>query len=225
MRVLVVIPSRDVAATIAGVVAGIREAEPGADILVVNDGSTDATTEVARDAGAVVIEHDRNRGKGAALRTGFRYAVENRFDAVVTMDGDGQHDPNDIPRFVEALGREGVDIVVGSRMHAVGDMPGIRIWTNRTTSNVVSSLAGQDIPDSQSGYRILSAAVLRDIVDSLVTTRYDTESEILIRAGRRGYGIDSIEIEAIYNDGVSYINPFVDTLRFLRLVAMSLFWR
>lgn len=225
MKTLVVIPSKDVEPTIGDVVRRVLALPLDLDVLVVNDGSTDGTSRVAREAGATVVDHPENRGKGAALRTGFEYAVDHGHDAVVTMDGDSQHDPSAIPGFVEALERTGADIVVGTRMHAVGEMPRIRIWTNRTTSRVVSRLAGQAIPDSQSGFRILRVRVLKDIVGSLVTSRYDTESEILIRAGRRGYRVGATAIESIYTGAVSHINPVVDTLRFLRLVGRSLFWR
>ncbi len=225
MKTLVVIPSKDVEPTIGDVVKRVLALPLDLDVLVVNDGSTDGTSRVAREAGATVVDHPENRGKGAALRTGFEYAVDRGYDAAVTMDGDGQHDPSAIPGFLEALERTGADIVVGTRMHAVGEMPRIRIWTNRTTSRVVSRLAGQAIPDSQSGFRILRVRVLKDIVGSLVTSRYDTESEILIRAARRGYRVAATTIESIYTGAVSHINPVVDTLRFLRLVGRSLFWR
>lgn len=225
MRTLVVIPSKDVEPTIGDVVRSAFSLGLDLDVLVVNDGSTDATSSVAREAGATVIDHSENLGKGAALKTGFEYAVDQDYDAVITMDGDSQHDPSAIPAFIEALGKTGADIVVGTRMHSVGDMPRIRIWTNRTTSRVVSRLAGQTIPDSQSGFRILRVRVLRDIVRSLVTSRYDTESEVLIRAARRGYRVAATAIESIYTGTVSHINPVADTLRFLRLVGRSLFWR
>ena len=222
MRTLVVIPGRDIAATVAPLVGKIRAQDPALDVLVVDDGSTDGTAEAARRAGAEVVAHDGNRGKGAALRTGIAHAAARGYDAIVTMDGDLQHDPSAIPQFVAALARGDGDIVVGTRMRAVGSMPPIRVWTNRTTSRVVSRLAGQDIPDSQSGFRIMRTSAVSGI--RLVTSRYDTESEILIRAARRGARIASIPIEAIYEGARSHINPAIDTLRFLRLVALSFFW-
>jgi glycosyltransferase involved in cell wall biosynthesis len=225
MKTLVVIPSKDVEPTIGDVVGRVLSLDLGLDVLVVNDGSTDGTGPAAREAGAAVIDHPENRGKGAALRTGFEYAVREGYEAVITMDGDGQHDPSAIAGFIEALEKTGADIVVGTRMHAVGEMPRVRIWTNRTTSRVVSRLAGQPIPDSQSGFRIFRARVLKDVIRSLVSKRYEMESEILIRAARRGYRVAATAIESIYTDAVSHINPFVDTLRFLRLVGRSLFWR
>lgn len=225
MRTLVVIPCKNLEDEVGDVVRGVLGLNLGLDVLVVDDGSTDATSEAASRAGAVVLAHDVNLGKGAALRTGFGYAVENDYDAVVTMDGDGQHDPGAIPDFLDALENSGADIVIGTRMHAVGDMPGLRVWTNRTTSRVVSALSRQNIPDSQSGYRLIRVRVLRDIAGALVTTRYDTESELLIRAARRGYRISSVAIESIYTGTVSHINPLIDTLRFIRLVVRSVFWR
>jgi glycosyltransferase involved in cell wall biosynthesis len=225
MKILVVIPSKNLEGAVGAVVHRVTGLGAGLDVLVVDDGSTDGTGDEARGAGAAVAVHPVNLGKGAALKTGFEHAIRGGYDAAITIDGDGQHDPASIPEFIAAFESGRGDIIVGSRMHAVGQMPGLRVWTNRTTSRIVSLLARQEIPDSQSGYRILGRAVLEDVTRSLVTRRYDTESEILIRAGRRGYAIASIPIASIYGDSVSHINPFVDTLRFLRLVGRSIFWR
>lgn len=225
MKTLVVIPAKNLEATIADLVHEIRQLDPELDVLVVNDGSTDGTSRAARNSGAIVIDHPENLGKGAALRTGFEHALEGDYEAVITMDGDGQHDPAAIPRFLDTLGRSGADIVVGTRMHAVGEMPKLRVWTNRTTSRIVSFLARQSIPDSQSGYRIFRARVLKDVLRSLVTSKYDMESEILIRAARRGFRVAGMAVKSIYTGAVSHIHPVVDTLRFLRLVARSPFWR
>ena len=225
MRTLVVVPSKNLETTVGDVVRAILALDLGLEVLVVDDGSTDETSRVAREAGAQVVRHPENLGKGAALKTGFEYAIERGHEAVITMDGDGQHDPLAIPEFLETLEKCGADIVVGSRMHAVGDMPRIRIWTNRTTSRIVSFLARQPIPDSQSGFRIMRTRLLKAVSRSLVTTRYDTESELLIRAGRRGFRVAAMAIRSIYTGGVSHINPVIDTLRFVRLVGRSLFWR
>jgi len=225
MRTLVIIPCKDLEHEVGEVVRGVQALDLGLDVVVVDDGSTDDTSGAARSVGAHVLRHAVNRGKGAALKTGFEYAVEKGYDAVITMDGDGQHDPEAIPDFLEAVEKCDADVIVGTRMHAVGDMPRLRIWTNRTTSRVVSFLARQKIPDSQSGYRLIKVKVLRDVVKSFVTTRYDTESELLIRAARRGYRTAAVGIKSIYRGTVSHINPFVDTLRFVRLVGRSMFWR
>ncbi len=225
MRTLVIIPCKDLESEVGDVVRGVLGLDLNLDVVVINDGSTDGTSASARAAGAHVLEHEVNLGKGAALKTGFEYAIEKGYDAVITMDGDGQHDPSAIPDFLDALKKRDADVIIGSRMHAVGEMPKLRIWTNRTTSRIVSLIAGQEIPDSQSGYRLIKVRVLRDIVKSFVTTRYDTESELLIRAARRGYRTAAVAITSIYTGAVSHINPIVDTLRFVRLVSRSMFWR
>jgi hypothetical protein len=141
---------------------------------------------------------------------------------VVTLDADGQHNPAEIPDFAERIAETGADIVVGDRLGAISTMPAIRIFTNRVTSWVVSRFAGQRIPDSQNGFRMMSTAAVGGI--RLETTRYDTESEILIKAARAGARIDSVTVETIYGQEKSSINPFVDTFRFFRLVARALFW-
>ena len=225
MRTLVVIPCKNLENEVGEVVRGVLGLDLGLDVAVVNDGSTDGTSAAAKAAGAHLLEHEVNLGKGAALKTGFEYAVEKGYDTVITLDGDGQHDPSAIPDFLDALERCDADVIIGTRMHAVGEMPKLRIWTNRTTSRIVSLITGQDIPDSQSGYRLIRVRVLRDIVKSFVTTRYDTESELLIRAARRGYTTAAVAITSIYTGAVSHINPIVDTLRFVRLVSRSMFWR
>lgn len=225
MKTLVIIPCKNLAEEVGDVVRGIAALDIDLDVVVVDDGSTDATSEAAAKAGAHILRHEENLGKGAALKTGFEYAVAKGYEAVITMDGDGQHDPSAVPDFMDAMEKTGADVIVGTRMHAVGEMPKIRVWTNKTTSRIISFLARQNIPDSQSGYRMIRTTVLRDVVRSFVTTRYDAESELLIRAARRGYRIAAVGIKSIYRGAVSHINPVVDTFRFVRLVARSLFWR
>ena len=225
MRTLIIVPCKNLENEVGEVVRRVLGLDLGLDVVVIDDGSTDATAAAAESAGAHVLVHEVNLGKGAALKTGFEYAIEKGYEAVITMDGDGQHDPEAIPDFLDAVGKSGADIIVGTRMRAVGEMPKLRIWTNRTTSRIISMLARQDIPDSQSGYRLIKVRVLRDVVKSFVTTRYDTESELLIRAARRGYSTASVAIKSIYSGAVSHIHPVVDTLRFVRLVARSMFWR
>jgi glycosyltransferase involved in cell wall biosynthesis len=141
---------------------------------------------------------------------------------IVTLDADGQHDPTEIPRFAEHVGKSGADIVVGNRMDNRKDMPFIRIFANKATSSFVSLRAGVRIPDSQNGFRMLKTSIFKKI--ELVTRRYDTESEILIKTAGMGGRIDSIPVETIYGTETSAVHPFVDTLRFFRMVIRSLFW-
>jgi hypothetical protein len=138
------------------------------------------------------------------------------------MDSDGQHLASEAGRFVQAW-ENGADVVVGDRMADNDNMPWLRKRTNEFTSWVISSIAGARIPDSQNGYRLFDAKVLRTV--KLESRRYDMESEILIRAARQGYSIASVPISTIYHDEESSINPFVDTLRFFRLVWRARAWR
>jgi glycosyltransferase involved in cell wall biosynthesis len=163
-----------------------------------------------------------NKGKGEALKTGYRWAREQGLDRVFTMDSDGQHLPEEMQGFIDQAAA-GYDIVVGNRMERTADMPWIRKKTNQFTSWVVSRLAGCEIPDSQNGYRLY----LVDCLDKvrLRTKRYDAESEILVRLARKGYRIGSAPVTTVYGDEESSINPLVDTGRFFRLVFMLIFSR
>ncbi len=213
-----VLPAFNAAAHLPALLAELRRREPELQVLVVDDGSADGTAMAAAEAGAKVIRHAVNRGKGAALATGFAWARERGLEWLHTLDADGQHLPAELPRFREAALREGLDVVVGTRMADVGTMPWLRKATNRVTSWTVSRLAGCPIPDSQSGFRLFRVALLHDLV--LRTTRYDTESEILVRLAWRGARIGSVPITAVYGEEKSSIDPLVDTWRFLRLVTI-----
>ncbi len=206
----------------ASVGAVVKEATKYADrILVLDDGSTDRTGASAAAAGAEVIRHPVNRGKGRALETGLRALVARGCDPVIIVDGDGQHDPAEIPAFLAVARSSSAAIVVGNRMATAESMPKVRYWTNRTMSAILSRLIGQKVPDSQCGFRLLTAEVIQML--SFSTGNYDTESEILIEAGRRGFGISSVPIRTIYAGEVSRIRPGRDTLRFIRLLFRSLF--
>jgi glycosyltransferase involved in cell wall biosynthesis len=189
------------------------------DIIVVDDGSEDATYKVVKDMGIPVI-HQQHKGKGAALKTGFKYALENGYDWVITMDGDGQHDWQDISRFIETMSKGNGDIIIGSRMADVATMPMIRRITNRFMSSLISRSIGHYISDTQCGFKAVSSLVLKNI--KLETSHYDTESELLIKAGKAKYNISSIPIKTIYNGSQSNVSKFVDTIRFIRLAWKTL---
>ncbi|MHC4599144.1 MAG: glycosyltransferase family 2 protein, partial [Planctomycetota bacterium] len=159
MRIVAVIPAYNEEERIADVV---RRTLAVCELLVVDDGSSDRTAALAREAGAEVMNLSPNRGKTTALDAGFRRALSRGAEAVVTLDADGQHRPEEIPRFVEAA-EGGADIVVGSRMGDTARMPWVRLWTNWTTSRVVSWLARSRIFDSQSGFRLFRAEAVRSI--------------------------------------------------------------
>lgn len=212
----VILPALNAARHLPGLIAQIRAAQPALRILVVDDGSGDGTAEVARAAGAEVAVHPRNRGKGRALATGYAWALAQGLDWVFTMDADGQHLPVEMQAFLEA-GSGGADVVVGTRMDRTADMPWLRKATNRFTSWVVSRLAGHGIPDSQNGFRLYRTACLRGI--AVRASRYDAESEILVKLARRGCRFAAVPVTTVYGDQKSSINPVVDTVRFFKLAA------
>jgi len=220
-RLFAVIPAKDAEGTIATVVRGLAAVLPELTILVVDDGSSDGTGARAREAGAVVIRHPVNQGKGAALQTGFDEAVRRGADAVLALDADGQHDPASAPGLVKALAV--ADVVIGTRNHDRTGMPWLRRKTNDVTSWWVSRLAGVRIEDSQSGYRAIGAEALRLVRPE--SRRFDYESEFLIGAARAGFRIGSAPIPTLYNAPGSHINPFRDTVRFVRLVLRHLIHR
>ena len=220
MKICVIIPSHNESCAISGLIKEINTHR--LPVIVVDDGSTDATVECARRAGATTLSNERNLGKGASLMRGFDYAVEKGYDAVLTMDGDGQHLPADIPAFLAAAhqhsdGPKSFGIVMGNRMARVGSMPVARVLTNRFMSWLISIICKQNIPDTQCGFRLINSAILR--VVKLHTRKFEAESEILIKASRLGYTISSVPIKTIYEKEVSHINPLIDTLRFIRFLV------
>lgn len=217
MKIYVLIPALNESKTIGQLVHQLLA--HAQRVIVVDDGSTDDTPERAEDAGAIVIRHGKNRGKGAALRTGFGYAVKTDCDGVITMDGDGQHDWKEVPLFVNKAESSDADIVLGTRMGCIKGMPLIRLLTNIVTSLIVSVLSRQKITDSQTGYRLIRREVLQNV--ELLTANYETESEILIKASRKGYKITEIPIKTIYGQESSNINRLTDTFRFIVLVLKT----
>ena len=215
-QVMAVIPAYNPGPEIVRVVTGAARELGNDHVLVVDDGATDRSGERARETGVQVITHPENRGKGAALRSGFAAALAAGAEWVFTLDADGQHDPAEMPAFLAAAAAGGADLWIGDRMRDTRDMPPLRRFANRSTSSIISWLAGQPISDSQSGYRLISARVLRSV--DLRFDRFEAESEILIKASRAGFRIGSVPIRTIYGEERSTIHPARDTLRFLGLV-------
>ena len=215
--VMAVIPAYNPGPELGGVVAAaIRELGQDA-VLVIDDGATDGAGARARAAGAEVITHPVNRGKGAALRTGFAVALARGAEWIFTLDADGQHDPAEMPKFLAAAHGGGAELWIGDRMQNTADMPWLRRLANRSTSAIISALAGQSIADSQSGYRLIGARVLQSV--DLHFDRFEAESEILIKASRAGFKIGAVPIRTIYGQEQSTIHPVRDTVRFISLVV------
>ena len=218
MNYSVIIPAYNEAKTIGQVV---REASEFVnDILVIDDGSVDKTAQIVEEAGGKVIKHSTNLGKGMALRTGFDYVSQKGYDLIATMDSDGQHQPSDLPRFIDYFKNNKPDIIIGARIHDRIKMPRHRRFNNWLVSSVGSALCGQEVKDFQSGFRLIRTEVLRSV--ALHTERYETESELLIKAGRIGFKIQSIPINTIYNAEVSNIKPLREMRLFTKLLINSL---
>jgi glycosyltransferase involved in cell wall biosynthesis len=221
-RVLALIPAHDEEPRIAAVVRAAAEHLP---VLVVDDGSSDATARVAREAGAEVLEQRPNAGKGAALRAGFRHALEGGYDGALTLDADGQHDPAEIPTFLRAFaprspGAPGPrpDLVVGRRDFS--HMPPARRLANTVGGHAFSWAVGTHVPDNQSGYRLVGRRLMEA---SLPSTEHGFEFEVEILASciARGWPVAWVPIRTIYTGGPSHIRPAAHVRHFFRAVAAA----
>ena len=185
-------------------------------VLVVDDGSSDKTAGNARSAGAEVIVHEQNRGKGETIKTGLRHWLERDVDLVVILDADGQHRPEEIDRFAEAARSSDAKMFLGTRMNDVSSMPFVRRFVNRWMSKQISAACGQEIPDTQCGFRMLHRQLIPELLGG--AARFDYETEMLIIASRKGFRIASVPISTVYSDEVSSIHPVRETLRFFKLM-------
>ena len=213
--------------TVAAVIPAFHEEKHVADVarrtlehldhvLVVDDGSTDATAAAARNAGAEVIVHPLNVGKGESIKTGLRHWLDRDFRYVVILDADGQHLPEEISRFLEAACSTRAELLIGTRMQDVREMPFVRRAVNRYMSNKISLLCGQLIPDTQCGFRMMHRSLIPDLLGG--AERFDYETEMLIIASRKGCRVESVPITTVYSDEVSSIHPVRDTVRFFKLM-------
>ena len=213
-NICVVIPAFREAARIGAVVRAVRAQH--FPVVVVDDGSPDATAAEATAAGATVLLHAKNRGKGAALQTAYVFARSHHYDAVITLDGDGQHDPADLPTLLAAARATGAEVVIGNRMADAAAMPRVRRGTNRLMSWLLCLLMRQRVPDTQCGFRYYRLAVLP--AQPPRAQGYAAESELLLDLAARGARLASAPVRVIYGGEQSKINPVVDTLRFLGMM-------
>lgn len=188
-------------------------------VLVVDDGSPDATAAEARAGGAEVISHGRNQGKGAAVQTGIRALLDRDLDYFLMLDGDGQHLPEEIPRFLDAASG-GAKLLVGNRMTETKEMPLHRLLTNRFMSSQISLLCGQPVADTQCGFRMIHRRLAPLLLGGV--GGFDYETEMLILAAWRGERIVPVPVSTVYGDEVSSIHPVPDAIRFFRL--MGRYW-
>ncbi len=204
--ICVIIPAYNVADTIGDMVKGAMRYVRM--VMVADDGSGDGTGDVALSVGADVISIQRNRGKGNALKVLFKEAAKQGYTTVISMDGDGQHNPDEIPRLIHAHRENPGNIVVGSRMHSRENIPRARYNSMHVARFFISLAANQFIEDTQCGYRVYPLALIQQMV--LTQEKYVTESEILIKAGDMGIAIDFVRIGAIYGEIHSHFRPVLD---------------
>jgi glycosyltransferase involved in cell wall biosynthesis len=217
---LIVIPAYNAGATLRKLLSEIHRRYPTLDVLVVDDGSEDNTGREAAGSGVEVLRLEQNRGKGAALRAGFAYALTADYASVITLDADLQHDPAEIAGFMSIFERTD-SLVIGVRARR-RPMPPARRLSNYLVSLFCSLLAGRKLIDVQCGYRLLPVPLLRTL--PLTGRRYELELELAIRAARSGSAIEELPVRTIYNRHHGFINPLADTLRFLKMCWQSLFW-
>jgi len=212
-----VIPAYNASGSVASVVR--KTSEYLTRVIVVDDGSTDGTEHQARSVGAEVLIHPRNRGKGAALRTAFTSLADADLDAIITLDADGQHDPADIPRFVQTFRHTGADLIIGSRWDAFGEMSRGRRFGNRFSSSALAFFTGLRIADSQSGFRLYSLPFLRSA--PLRGEGYEMEMEAILVASSLKKRIESVPIHLLVADGRdrSHYRAIRDTTRICACVV------
>jgi glycosyltransferase involved in cell wall biosynthesis len=204
-----IVPAHDEAPRIGAVVRAAAQYLP---VLVVDDGSADETAERATEAGATIVRQLPNQGKGAALRTGFHWAIDHGAEAAITLDGDGQHDPPEIPRFLEAWAAGAPDLVVGRRNFR--SMPPTRRIANELGTLAFSWAVGRRIPDNQSGFRLVSRRLMEATLAS-DEAGFEFEVEMIVTAIRAGWTIGWVPIRTIYAGQTSHIRPGRHLRRFL----------
>lgn len=214
-NILVMIPAYNEEVGIADVINGAKVFLP---VLVIDDGSRDRTIQVSESAGATVVRQVPNQGKGAAMRAGFRYALEHGFEAVITLDGDRQHNPAEIPLFLESYQRTRGDLIIGARDFR--KMPTIRRISNTIGRAMFSWALGQKDRDNQSGYRLISSRLMEKIVDS--TERgFEYEVEMMAVCVKLGYRLEWVTIQTIYAGEKSHIKPLKHIGNWFRIIAKT----
>jgi glycosyltransferase involved in cell wall biosynthesis len=214
-RIIALIPAYNEAETITPVIIKTINHLP---VLVVDDGSADQTADIAGQASAQVIKLVENQGKGAALQAGFRRAIDQGYTAIVTLDADGQHDPDEIPQLIKAFETTCADLIIG--MRDFSDMPVICRLAKWSEEVAFSWAMGQEIHNNQSGFRLLSSRMANEMLTSY-EGGFELEVEMIVICIRTGFTLDWVPIRTIYAGEASHINPLQHTRNFLRMVQKT----
>jgi glycosyltransferase involved in cell wall biosynthesis len=210
--ILALVPAYNEGERVRGVVEGALRHLP---VLVVDDGSSDDTAQHAADAGAQVLKQPQNGGKGAALRAGFRHALDEGREAVLTLDADGQHDPAEIPTFLERRAAGGAELIIGARDFR--HMPPVRRLANSLARHFFSWALGRDVRDNQSGYRLVGHRLMEKTLES-DEQGFEFEVEMIVVCVRNGFDLDWVTIRTIYADESSHIQRWPHVKNFFRVV-------
>lgn len=211
-KILALIPAYNESNRIGAVIDG---AHTHLAVLVVDDGSSDDTAARAEEHGAAILRQQPNQGKGAALRAGFSWALDNGCDAVITLDADGQHDPAEIPEFLQAFGLRGADLIIGTRDFS--QIPVVRRFANTIGRWSFSWALGQPVRDNQSGYRLHSRRMMETVLHSQ-EQGFEFEVEVIVECVQRGYQLEWVPIRTIYAGEKSHINPLEHSINWIRIV-------
>lgn len=216
--IVALIPAFNEQTQISEIVHAVRAFLP---VVVVDDGSQDATAQRSEAAGALVLRQIPNQGKGAALAAGFHYALQNGFNAVVTLDADGQHDPREIPAFIQAFLSRRADLIIGRRNFR--EMPWVRRLSNNLGTLLFSWALGQPVADNQSGYRLISARLMAALLNNPSQERgFEYEVEMIVQCVLEGLHLDWVPIRTIY-EGTrkSHIRPLHHLVKFLQVTLRT----
>ncbi|MEW5798059.1 MAG: glycosyltransferase family 2 protein [Bacteroidota bacterium] len=216
MNLFVVIPAYNAADTLSPLLERTVRFVPKTNIIVVNDGSGDSTGIIAESFGVCIVTHQKNKGKGAALQSGFDAALQHGCDAVITMDADLQHQPEDIPRFAELYLAREYDIIIGNRLHNKKGMPFHRVLSNTITTFLVNVRTGASIADSQSGFRFITRRVLDNV--KMQRIGFEAETEFLLKAAKLKFSFGSIPIETVYAGEKSHMTHLQTTINFVKVL-------
>jgi len=214
-KILAIIPAFNESTRITPVITGTLSYLP---VLVIDDGSSDNTASVAEASGAEVIHQTPNQGKGVALRAGFKHAIKGEFNAALTLDADGQHDPADIPKFLDCYSIKHPDLIIGNRDFS--QIPPIRRTANSIGALMISWALGQSIPDNQSGYRLIAHRLMQELLRS-EEQGFEFEVEMIATCIKLGMELDWLPIRTIYAGESSHIHPLNHTFKFIRIVFQT----